>query len=81
MARANSRFLTLFGLHALLGVYSLADVASKIASGMPFPSIGWIIAYFFVLAFLGVYALGWQQVIKRMPLSSAYANRAVTIVL
>lgn len=27
-----------------------------------------------------VYALGWQQVIKRMPLTTAFANKAVTIV-
>ena len=27
-----------------------------------------------------VYAIGWQQVIKRLPLTMAYANRAVTIV-
>ena len=27
-----------------------------------------------------VYAIGWQQVIKRLPLITAYANRAVTIV-
>jgi hypothetical protein len=33
-----------------------------------------------VLVLLGVYAIGWQQVIKRMPLSSAYANRAVTVI-
>ena len=27
-----------------------------------------------------VYAIGWQQVIRRLPLTTAYANRAVTIV-
>lgn len=29
---------------------------------------------------LGVYAIGWQQIIKRMPLTAAYANKAVTTV-
>lgn len=33
-----------------------------------------------VLLVLVIYALGWQQIIKRMPLSSAYANKAVTVV-
>ena len=28
---------------------------------------------------LAVYAIGWQQIIKTMPLSVAYANRAVTV--
>ena len=29
---------------------------------------------------LGLYALGWQQVIKRLPLTTAFANKAVTVV-
>ena len=29
---------------------------------------------------LAFYAIGWQQFIKRMPLSAAYANKAVTVV-
>ncbi|WP_102380364.1 EamA family transporter [Raoultibacter timonensis] len=33
-----------------------------------------------VLAILGVYAIGWQQILKRMPLTSAFSNKAVTVV-
>ena len=29
---------------------------------------------------LGIYAICWQQIIKRLPLTTAYANRAVTVV-
>ena len=29
---------------------------------------------------LGFYAIGWQQIIKRMPLTAAFANKAVTVV-
>ena len=78
--KADSRLLTLLGLHILLGIYSLSDIASKTASGQPFLSGPFLFFYALVLVFLAIYALGWQQVIKRMPLSSAYANRAVTIV-
>ena len=28
---------------------------------------------------MGVYAIGWQQIIKHMPLSTAYPNKAVTV--
>ena len=28
---------------------------------------------------LGVYAILWQQILKRLPLSVAYANRTVTV--
>ena len=29
---------------------------------------------------LGLYAIGWQQIIKRLPLTTAFANKAVSIV-
>ena len=29
---------------------------------------------------LGFYAIFWQKIIKRLPLTTAYANRAVTVV-
>jgi len=70
----------LLALHVLLGVYSLSDVASKKAAGTAFLSPGFVLLYAVVLGLLAVYAIGWQQVIKRMPLSSAYANRAITVV-
>ena len=75
-----SRARTLLLLHILLLFYSLADVASKFAAGHGFLSIGFIVFYGLVLAILAGYALGWQQVIKRMPLTTAYANRGITVV-
>ena len=33
-----------------------------------------------MLAALVAYAFGWQQVIKHLPLTTAYANKAVTVV-
>ena len=29
---------------------------------------------------LAFYAVGWQQIIKRLPLTTAFANKAVTVV-
>ena len=75
-----SRARALLLLHVLLLFYSLADVASKFAAGHGFLSIGFIVFYGLVLAILAGYALGWQQVIKRMPLTTAYANRGITVV-
>ena len=70
----------LFVLHILLLFYSFADVASKFAAGNEFLSFGFIFSYGVVLVILAGYALGWQQVIKRMPLTTAYANRGITVV-
>ena len=70
----------LIGLHLLLAVYSLSDVCSKTAAGAPFMSFRFLFFYGCVLGLLGVYAIGWQQVIRRLPLTLAFANRAVTVV-
>ena len=75
-----SRGKTLLGLHALLALYSLCSICGKLAAGFEFMSPGFILCYGSMILVLGLYAIGWQQVIKRMPLTSAYANKAVTIV-
>jgi len=33
-----------------------------------------------MILILMIYALGWQQIIKHLPLSTAYANKAVTMI-
>ena len=60
-------------------VYSLSTVAANCASKYDFLSLGWI--GFFALDFLAlaIYALIWQQVIKKFQLSVAYANKAITL--
>ena len=67
-------------LHGLLVLFSTSGIFSKLASGYPFLSLGFILCYGGMVCVLGVYAIGWQQVIKRLPLTTAYANRAVTVV-
>lgn len=70
----------ILGLHGMLVLYSLSSICGKLAAGFPFLSIGFIVCYGGMIALLGIYAIGWQQVIKRLPLTFAYANRAVTVV-
>lgn len=67
-------------LHILLAVLSLSGVCSKMAAGEKFLSLRWCLFYGMVLLILGIYAIGWQQVIKRLPLTVAYANRAVSVI-
>ncbi len=67
-------------LHALLLLYALSTLLSKLAAGEDFLSPRFILFYGGVIGLLGIYALGWQQVIKRLPLTAAYANKAVTVV-
>ncbi|MDO4183604.1 MAG: transporter, partial [Coriobacteriia bacterium] len=67
-------------LHALLVFYSLSGICAKLAAGYDFLSVGFVGLYGGMIVVLGIYAIGWQQVIKRLPLTFAYANRAVTVV-
>ena len=70
-------------LHLILGVYASSSVCSKLAAQQPFLSVGFILLYGGMLAMLlalVTYAAGWQQVIKHLPLTTAYANKAITVV-
>lgn len=76
----NENTKTILALNILLMFFSLGGIFSKLASKQPFLSLKFILCYGALLFIMFVYAIGWQQVIKRLPLTMAYANRAVTIV-
>lgn len=79
MERGKADVRILLALHCLLVLMSLSGVMSKFAARFEFMSVGFVLCYGAMVVLLGVYALGWQQVIKRIPLTTAYANRAVTV--
>ncbi len=60
--------------------YSISGIFSKLAAGYDLLSWQFVLLYAGILAILGIYAIGWQQILKRMPLTSAFSNKAVTIV-
>lgn len=65
-------------LQAVVILYTLSSVMAKFASGQE--ASGRILFFFGMdLFFLGLYALFWQQLIKTLPLSVAYANRAMAL--
>ena len=75
-----SKSKSLIKIYACYLIYSLSLVAAKFAGGYPLFSINAIGLYFMAIVCLGFFALVWQQVLKSMPLTVAYANRAVTII-
>ena len=60
-------------------LYTCTDIAAKFASNYEFLSAPFILCYGAEIALLGIYALLWQQIIKRIDISVAYANRASAI--
>ena len=75
----GSKAVTLCLLHLMLMVYSLGGIFSKRAAGEAFLSMGFCLNYSAVLFLLVIYAVVWQQSIKRLPLTTAFANKAVTL--
>ena len=75
----NKRALALIALHILLLVYSFTSFFSKNAAQQEFFSPAFIAFYAGMIVVLGIYAVGWQQVIKHLPLTFAFANKAVTV--
>lgn len=59
--------------------YTLSGVAGKFAAGYHFMSLPFIALYGLEVLILGGYAIVWQQIIKRVDLSIAYANRSLAL--
>lgn len=76
----KKKLKTIFLLHILLLVFSLSGVCSKLAASEEFLSFRFCLCYAGVIGILGIYAIAWQQIIKNLPLTTAYANKAVTVV-
>lgn len=67
-------------LNIALIIYSLSSVFSKTASNYKVLTPSFIFYYGLVILCLGLYAIIWQQVIKRLPLTTAFAFKAITVV-
>ncbi len=67
-------------MHAIFLLYRLYAVLAKFASNQSFLSQSYCALYALLVLILGVYALLWQQVLKRIALSTAIANKCITIV-
>jgi len=66
-------------LQAVVVIYTLSSVVAKFATGKELFSFSFFLFYGIEVAILGVYAILWQQMIKRFDLSVAYANRAMAL--
>ena len=78
MKNSNAKYYIL--LQLLLLVFSFGGVASKTAAGEQFLSFRWIMLYGILILILGIYAIFWQQLLKHILLSRAYACKALGII-
>lgn len=67
-------------LHSILLIYSISGILSKYAAGENFLSINFCFIYSLIILILFVYSICWQQIIKRLDLTFAFANKSITVV-
>lgn len=75
--RKKVTFRELLILQAVVMVYTFAGIIGKFAAGQE--ALEFLLLYAVEIGVLGVYAILWQQMIRRFELSVAYANRSVAL--
>lgn len=77
---SKNKLTSLLFLHLILVIYSVGGIFSKSAAQTQFLDFNFCLYYAGLIFILGFYAFVWQQIIKRMPLTVAFANKAVTVI-
>lgn len=67
-------------LQVALFIVSLGGIFSKMAGRQAFMSKEFFLFYGLLLVVLVVYAIAWQQVLKRISLTVAYASKGIGII-
>lgn len=73
------KFKNIILLQAVVIIYTSTSIIGKLAADTEVMSFKFIMFYGLDVFFLGIYAICWQQMIKRFDLSVAYANRAMAL--
>lgn len=61
-------------------IYSTTDVFSKMASEVEMLSVEYFIYFSLVLLTMTIYAILWQVVLKKVPLTQAFLFKSITVV-
>ena len=75
----KNKLLWLFLLQLCIMIYTISGIISKFASAESFMSVKFIVLYGLEIVVLGIYAIFWQQIIARIQLSIAYANKSASL--
>lgn len=67
-------------LHSILLLYSLGSIFSKLASKQVFATFKFWRYYSIVIVILFIYAILWQQILKKFSVSTAFANKSIVVV-
>lgn len=76
----NIPYLTYFALVGVNLVYACTFIFTKMAAQREVFSSPYLLWLVGAVAVMGVYALLWQQVIKRMPIAEAYMFKGTSLI-
>lgn len=77
--KVSKKIKILVCLQCIVILYTLSGVMAKFASGHSFLSTDFLLFYCIEILILAFYAIFWQQIIKHVDLSIAYANRSIAL--
>ncbi len=80
MNLSRIKLLDIIFLQASILLLSFTGVIAKKASVVNLLSVEFIIYYSLELFIIGLYAILWQQIIKKFEISVAYANKGALII-
>lgn len=79
MTEGRSKFINLLFSQGLYIMYSFILIVGKLASKEQVLSLKFILFFMLELFIFGIYAVLWQQLIKRMDLNKAYSAKGTVI--
>ncbi len=71
------KWLALVGINL---IYACTYICMKKASGFEFLSSGYVLWTVGAVAIIGIYALLWQQILTKTPLSTAYMFKGTSLI-
>lgn len=77
MGKKDITWLALIGINL---IYAFTYICMKMASAYVFMSISFILWIIGAICVMGVYALLWQQILVRTPLSIAYMFKGTSLI-
>lgn len=76
----TSKLLTYISLVGINLLYAFVTLFTKYASQQEFMSLAYCLGFAGAIGVMGVYAMGWQQILKRIELSTAYMFKGTSLI-
>ena len=75
-----NKFTTYASLVGINLLYACVTIFTKYASQQEFMSLSYCLGLAGAIAVMGVYAIGWQQILKHIEISTAYMFKGTSLI-